>query len=246
MSNQRKGLHPLAWVAIGCGAVAIIGVLIVVLGVGFAVNKGKDMVAELGDNPARLTAELITRTNPDLDLVSVDDATGVVVVENNKTGETLEVNYKDLENGNFEFKTSEGSMRIDAEEGIVMTDETGQETGRISTNVREEDVPDWVPMFANAGPPQGAFTQRSNDTTIGAFSMPFTGDMDAVVDFYRTALGDLGLEVSEQTMASGDQRVVLLIGTSQSGERTLNVSIADSSSDDPNQSQIGIQYSQKG
>ena len=40
-SGGRKGLHPMAWVGIGCGVVALIGIVVVVVVIGWGAVKGE-------------------------------------------------------------------------------------------------------------------------------------------------------------------------------------------------------------
>ncbi len=90
----RKGLHPLAWIAIGCGGLIVVGVVVaMVLGI-FAAKK----LGEVGDNPAK-AAEWFIKMNPDLELVEHDESAGTMTVRQESTGETVTANSEDLKEG---------------------------------------------------------------------------------------------------------------------------------------------------
>src|SRR5215207_3396874 len=87
--GQKKKMSALGWIAIGCGAIAIIGIL--ALG-GAAFIGGrflKHKAAEFEKNPALAAAELAIRANPDYEVVESDSDAGTLTVKNSKTGEVV-------------------------------------------------------------------------------------------------------------------------------------------------------------
>src|SRR6185436_16840912 len=81
----KKGMGPLGWIAIGCGVIALIGILALAAGGWFV----KRQVDKYKDNPTIAAAELIVRANPDLEVVSSDPKGGTLTIKNSKTGETV-------------------------------------------------------------------------------------------------------------------------------------------------------------
>src|SRR5215210_6038296 len=110
----KKGLSPLAWIGIGCAVIAVLGMLVlggVVAVGGYFVKKGVD---KLEKNPALAAAEAFVRLNPDLDVVSTDEKAGTITIKNNKTGEVMTLNAKDVAEGRFEVETKDGKAVFDA------------------------------------------------------------------------------------------------------------------------------------
>ncbi len=71
---QKKGFGPLAWVGIGCGGIAVLGVIaLVVFSVMFA-PKFKKLADDMQKNPTRATAELMANASVGtMEIVAEDD-----------------------------------------------------------------------------------------------------------------------------------------------------------------------------
>ncbi len=86
---KKKGLGPLAWIGIGCGAlVVIVAVALVVVGL-IAAKKIKDVAGDFKDNPEMAAARLIVKMNPELEEVSADEQAATITVRHTKTGEVV-------------------------------------------------------------------------------------------------------------------------------------------------------------
>src|SRR5947208_15632878 len=101
----KKGLGPLGWIAIGCGVILVICVMVFAVGGYFAKKK----FDQFSKNPAKTTAELIVRANPDLELVSEDDKAGTITVRDKKKNETVTLNFDDIKNGKLKVTTDKGT-----------------------------------------------------------------------------------------------------------------------------------------
>ena len=111
----------------GCGGLVVV-LAVVALAAGFFVfQKGKEIVQEatgsesfqeilqdLKDNPVKTAAELMIRTNPELQLLATDDEAGTFTFRITRTGEEATVNFEDIAKGRFSVTTSEGEYSIDA------------------------------------------------------------------------------------------------------------------------------------
>ena len=105
---DKKGLSPLAWIAIGIGTFVAVGFAgCLALGV-FVFRTGQEAVREatgseslsdfvegLRGDPARTAAEAIIRINPELDLISTDDDAGTITFRNTRTDEEATLNFAD-------------------------------------------------------------------------------------------------------------------------------------------------------
>lgn len=219
MPAPRKGMGPLGWIAIGCGAIALIAFLAIVAGGWFVKSK----VDQYKDNPTIAAAEIMVRANPDLELVSSDPEKGTMTIKNSKTGETVTMNAEDIENGKLTFETAEGTTEIDASQA--------GETGSIKVSGADgaevtwggeapKNLPDWVPVIAGATV-QGAMDATNAEERTASFALSTDESLDAVVDFYETKLEEAGLKVTKNTMDVNGERSAMVSGTSEDEKRSV-------------------------
>ena len=90
----KKGLSTGAKIAIGCGAVIVLGAIAMMLLLGWGVSKAKEYAEEFEENPAKAVAETAVRVNPELDLVSTDDEAGTITFRNDRTGEEATITLR--------------------------------------------------------------------------------------------------------------------------------------------------------
>src|SRR6188768_507460 len=102
---QKKGMSVWAWVAIGCVGILVVCGVAVGGFVWWGAHKVKTMAAEYKDNPGMATVKMLTAMNPDLEMVSCDEASGKVTIKNKKTGEVVTVDMADIQNGKISFDT---------------------------------------------------------------------------------------------------------------------------------------------
>ena len=215
----KKGMGPLGWIAIGCGAIAVLGI-IAFLAMGWFVKKQVD---KYQDNPAMAAAELIVRANPDLELVSSDPEKGTMTVKNKQTGEVVTINAEDINEGKITFETAEGKTEVDAsssgESGSVKV--TGPEGAEVTWGGEApKDLPSWVPIYPG-GDVQAALDATNAEGRTASFSVTTSDSVDEVVEFYESKLGEAGLKVEKTTMESAGQRSAIL--TARSADDKQNV-----------------------
>ncbi len=227
MSNGKKGLHPLAWVAIGCGALIVIGGLVLTLGLGYLGFKAKQFVEEYEENPALGVAQVIAATNPEVEIESSDETAQTVTFRNTETGELMTINYKDLEEGRVSFESSEGSFEIDAsEEGggtVTMTNEDGDTVYQAGAAV-DADVPAWVPMMSDATL-NPVVQQQTSDGNFASFQVTFPEGTEVkdVFDFYQQQLEDAGFEVDRAEQTVNGQVTGTVIGDNAASGQNVTI-----------------------
>lgn len=221
----RKGMSPLAWIGIGCGAILLLGVLAV--GVGGYIFK-KKVVDPVAENPTMAAAEMIVRMNPELELVSSDREKGTLTVRNKKDGEVVTLNASDIENGNFTIETDEGKTVIDtsgAQEGgdgtIKVSGADGQEL-TFGGGDAPKNLPDWVPVYPGATA-QGAFDATSNGERSAQFTLLSDDSIEEIMAFYEEKFNGAGLKVTKSTAEADGQRTGMLSGSSEDDKRTVLV-----------------------
>jgi len=227
--NTKKGLSPLAWVGIGCGGVAALGLIVIVAGGIFVGNKVKKGIAEAGDNPERFAAEMIVKVNPDMEMVEANDEEGKMTIRMKKTGEELTFSYADIKEGKFSVKTSNGeTIKVEGNGNkIVKTDADGKKTvmkndgktmkiegpdGKTITTTVGKAGTYWdnlpakmkdlaYPKISEAAT---ALTTSEDDKSIKAsFAFTTTDAETAVLKFYQEKLKAAGYAVKEESSIIG-------------------------------------------
>jgi hypothetical protein len=227
----KKGLSPLAWIAIGCGGILVLGVLVVgglVMAGGLFAKKQLDKFEQ---NPAVAAAELIVRANPDLELVESDAEAGTLTVRDKKTGEVTTINAEDIQEGRWSVTTKEGTTTFDAsggEEGgsMTVTNEKGETATFSAGGDAPSDLPSWVPAYPG-GTSQGMFRSDSEQERSASFTVQTNDSVDQVLEFYESRLKDAGLSVQKSSFENnGVVAGGTVTGTSDDQNRTVNVIVS--------------------
>jgi uncharacterized protein YneF (UPF0154 family) len=236
--SEKKGLSPWAWVAIGCGGLLLVAMIVMVAGGMFVAKKVGDFAEDFEENPAA-AAEMLVKMNPDLELVESDRDAGTITIRNKQDGEVITVNYQDLQEGKLSFETAEGEVTFSAtgddEEGLLTVTKQGEEMMRIG-GAEMEDVPSWVPVFPGAMA-TGTYSATTADGMGGSFQLTTAESVDEVMAFYAEQLEGGGWSVQKsaysgadgnggQIMASDEERTVIVIvsSTDEGAEATVNYS----------------------
>ncbi len=252
----NQGMSPWAWVAIGCGGIVIVGIVMVMALGFFAVKKGKEIVEEatgtdsfsefvedMKDNPAKALAETAIRTNPEFELVNTDDDAGTITFTNTKTGEEATLNFEDIAEGRFSMSTSEGEYRIDAtdggEGGVTFTGPEGE--ARFGASADLSDVPDWVPAYPGATDAQGTMHTSSADGIMGAFTAKSTDDAQKVVDHFKQLFEDQGYTIGGESMTRTGDTAFGGVNADLGDGRSINVMIVQGEGN----TQVTINYNQQ-
>lgn len=243
----KKGLSPLAWVAIGCGGIAILGILVVgglVMAGGMFAKKQLDKFEK---NPAVAAAELIVRANPELELVESDPEAGTLTIRNTKTGEVVTMNAEDIQEGKITVTTKEGTSSVDFSGGenggsMTVTDEKG-ETATFSAGAgAPSDIPSWVPSYPG-GTPQGVFQTTTGQERGATFTVQTSDSADKMLELYEAKIKEAGLSVQKSSFENnGTVAGGTVTGTSEDQKRTVNVIV---STQEGQGAQAVVTYSEK-
>jgi hypothetical protein len=241
----KKGLSPLAWVGIGCGALLVVGFIVFAI-ITFVIGR---KVKDMADNPdvAAMTAiEWVIKANPDIELVESDKEAKTFTVRDKKSGEEITVSLEDAKNGNFGFKSrgadgKEETANVDfSGDGMTVTNEKG-EVATLGAGGEVKDLPSWLPAYPN-GTSQGAFSSKTDTENNIAFTVTTKDAVDDVIAFYKEKLEGQGLKIEENTFSqngkvtggvvtatSEDQKrqVTLMIGEGSENETSLTVTVSE-------------------
>ena len=212
----KKGLHPMAWVGIGCGGLLLIGIIAIVMIVSWGKQKFDEFAAEMTANPQRTVAESILRFHPDLEEVSHDDNTGTMTVRVKSTGEEMTVSYDDLANGR-----------------VTITQPDGTKTSLGGND--PSTIPAWVPKYPTVKETISTFHQEGPDKIHGVLAFSTTDTPEAVAEFFEkemeklpgstsgTSSGSMNLGSTSQltrTIEKGDCKVDLTVSSAGGAEPT--------------------------
>ena len=225
----QKKMSAIGWIAIGCGAIAILAIL-ALGGAAFVGGRFlKNKAAEMEKNPTLAAAELMVRANPELEVVESDSDAGTLTIKNTKTGEVITMNAKDIEEGKLTFETKEGTTTIDgssAEEGggIKVTDAQGQESTFSAGAGAPKNLPSWLPTYAGAKI-EGSYDATTAEGRNAMFTVTTGDSIDQVAEFYEAQLKGGGLKVERSSYESNGQKTIMLVGTTEGEKRTANVTV---------------------
>lgn len=222
MSQEKKGLPTLAWVAIGCVGLMVVAAIIFSAGAWFIGKK-------ITEDPVAVTARGIAAVNPEIEFVSADKDSKVVVFRNEKTGEEIRVDYKDVENGNLSFQAGDQKVEYSVNEpsesgeggGITIRSNEGEV--KIGAGGGADKLPGWVPVYPGAEVQIG-FSSSSDEGNAGIASLKSADPPGDVLDYYEEKLKEEGYEVSRQTFSGGGESAGAVTGNNKSNGRTVNVS----------------------
>lgn len=224
----KKGLPPIAWVAIGCGALLLVGLVLAMAGGWFVAKQVKNVAQDFEDNPTMAAAEMFVRLNPELELVESDREKSTLKVRNKETGEVLVFDAEELAEGRVRFgkEGEEATLTFSGEEGegvLTVEGPEGETTFRAGAGGAVE-VPEWVPLVAG-GTPQGVFSTSSPEGATGAFTVVTDDSVAEVLEFYRSELEDAGFEVETTTHSTDGVDAASVQARSEDGRRQLTVGI---------------------
>ncbi len=225
---KKKGMGPLAWIAIGCGGIIIIGFLIFTVGGIWVAHKAKGVAEEFQKNPAMASARLVVKMNPDLELVKENDKDQTLTIRDKQTGKVGTFNLKDIKEGKFSFTNDKGETTTvngnGGGGGLTVTGNGGKTKFSMGSAQGMKEVPGWVPVYSN-GKSTSLFNSASEGKVSGAFSVETSDAVDTVADYYENSLKKAGFKVSRQTISTDSGQTVMLSGQSSDSSKSVTATI---------------------
>ncbi len=259
---KKKGLSPLAWIAIGCGGLILVGALALVVGAGFVFKKSKDFVEGMEENPAATLGKTFAAFNPDVEFVESDEDDGTVTFYNKKTDETFTLDTSDIKDGKFSITGAEGKIEFNgSEEGGGITIDGPDGTTRISGSAEEggitvtNDAGETVMRIGTADPGElpaglatypgaelgGAYSGAQNGQQAGAVTMTTADSLDQVVQFYEKIFDQGKFTINSRTRSTqGATEVAILAAENGDG-----VTVQLMASHEDGKTQAVLNYAQK-
>lgn len=210
--NSKKGLSPFAWVGIGCGGVAVLGLIAVVAGGMFVSNKVKEGLADANGNPERFAAEMIVKFNPEMEMVETNDEEGTMSIKMTKTGEVHTFSYADVAEGKFSMQstTADGKTTTIRHDGKTMKIEDGDGKTTVVTAAKKGDywanLPAGLKDFAypNISEVASPLATSEDDKSIKTSFMFITKDSQTkVLEFYQEKLRAENFAIEDESGLMG-------------------------------------------
>lgn len=242
-ATKKKGLGPLAWIGIGCGAMILIAFMVMSVGIWFGARKVKDIAKDFEDDPAKTAAEMIVKMNPELEIVESDDSEGTITIRVKETGEITTFDYSEIEQGKLSLESSEGRIAFDAtseDEGAIFTLETDEGTTKVATLGGPGQLPAWLPEYPNAENLLTAYSEEKEGSLGGTFSFQTSDSVEEVFTYYRERLESAGLTVRETTTTlDGVVKGGAITGSDDNSKRQTTVTITP----EGESTRVGVFYS---
>lgn len=188
------------WILVGVGGFFLLLVLLVVGGIAYVAH-----------NPALLVTKMIHASNPNLEVVSVDQGTHLITVHNKETGETFSLTLDDVKNGKLTMKSSNGRATFKVGGGAKL--------------------PAWVPNYPGSDP-QSSFSAEGQGGESGTFTFKTSDSSEKVTRFYQDQLQSAGLHVTTTTPRvlvardEADKHSITVVIAGDSGAITVQVTYA--------------------
>jgi len=176
-SKKRKGLHPVAWLAIAFGGLAFAGVVAVSVAGYFLQREVREVIHEVREDPIKLVARAVN-LHPEFEVLETDEGAGALLVRNIKSGAQSLVSADDAVDGRLTFRTDEGTFTLNLT--------GGDDGGRL---VLQKDGEDVFRVDASAHENGGSLVIRSSDGNV--LRLDATGDEDGGSLVVRTEDGEM-------------------------------------------------------
>jgi hypothetical protein len=166
----RRGMHPLAWVAI---------ILLCIFGLGAAGIFGFAMW--VARNPSRAVRRLITATNPNMEVIGTDDGAGTITLRDRRNGKVVTMSFDQARQGRFHISADDG-------DGRTAEFQLGGEV----------HLPSWLPAYPGSHP-RGVFSATGDSGREGGDAGAVTFHTDdpgaRVFAFYEDKARQLDMNV---------------------------------------------------
>ena len=155
VSGKRRGLHPLAWLAIAFSVMAVLAFGAIAVGGLFVTRHVRATVEEFKDNPVQAVAERMLAKHPRFEVVSANQSERTVIVRDVQSDRTSAMALEDLAKGRLTFETDDGVVTI----GLW----GGEDGGRLVVTRDGEDI---VSLDARGGDGEGSLVIRTGDGEV--------------------------------------------------------------------------------
>jgi len=236
-----KKTSPIVWILVAFGGVFLLGVILVVGLIFFGLHKIRQAGVDpalMRSNPALAMTKIFAATNPNLEVVTVDERGQNITVRDKKSGKTFHISFNDAQRGKFE-------MHEDGKDGVSVSSGNGSvevksADGDVKYGGGEAKVPTWIPDYPGSQP-QGMFSAQSKDGHTGSFTFKTKDSADKVARFYEDGLKSSGLKVTTTSTNAGGAGFSGVTAEDEDKAHTIHVTIIAQ----PGESSVTVTYQAK-
>jgi len=138
------------YIAIGCGALALLGLVAGGIATWYFTKKAK----EFAGNPAYATLRLAVAANPDLETVASDDKTGHITVKDKRTGQVTTLDISSMK---------DGTLRIGGDGGEMVLGGGADGKGQLTIRGKDGSL-----LVAKGGPQGGSLVVAGADGKVAS------------------------------------------------------------------------------
>jgi len=246
---EKKGMSGLAIAGFGCGGLILIILVVGFIFVGKACNKISEVAGDFTKNPAKATAMLVLKMNPDIEIISTDDTKNEVTFKEKQSDEVITMSFDDLAQGKLTMKDSKGEViSIDGskagsdgkitikgkngEESVI--DTSGAKEGQMKIKSKDgemtigggslSDLPAWVPVYPGATSTNGGGMKSvKENVATGAVGLQSADPVGKIKEFYEAKLKEAGYKVESNEITADGKQTVILNATNEASSSTFNV-----------------------
>lgn len=216
----KRGFSPVVIVLLVLAGLFLVAGLAVLAGGLFLVHKAKQAGVDadlMQTNPGLAVAKMLAATNPDIELVDVDDAAGKVTLREKSSGRTVTLDFEQIRQGKISFETDEGEAgTISAQEGGGrVTSRSGTVEWHAGGEVR---LPAWLPAYPGAEV-RGSTTSHTSEGEFVSTILLTQDPVERVSTFYRRALERAGMKVEVASHTEGGRADVISAAGSDNRRR---------------------------
>ncbi|RPI24511.1 MAG: hypothetical protein EHM61_16860 [Acidobacteria bacterium] len=227
---QKKKTPWWIWGLLGCGGLIVVVVIVVVAGGAYLWTKVPK--TELG-----MVARVIEMTNPDVQVVSLDEARGIVTLKDKKTGKQVTVNLEDAKQGKISFTDGKESVTIGGQEGVIKVE---GEKGSAVYGQAPQNLPSWLPAYPGATAQPGGMSSDMEGVKAGVVNFTTSDSVSKVIAFYKEKLGENGLQPGDEGEQPNEDFASL---TARSEDEKKSVTVTATRTE--SQTTVGVSYEEK-
>jgi hypothetical protein len=235
-SQPEKKSSCLPALGIGCVIFLILGVVGAYFGGRWVWRTAQEYMQKAGvtmediqKTPERAMAKIVLATNPDLELVSEDEAAGTFTIKVKSSGETTTISYADIQSGKFEMKSSSGEVvTVDGsnQQGTVTVKNKDGTT--VLGVVGSGTTPAWVPLHASMSMLPGGMKSDTADGLKGSSVAESSAPVSTLKAFYEDELKKAGFDAKFNLSGEGTSQNAMITGEHVGEKKTLTIMISNS------------------
>lgn len=261
--RTSSGAKIILWIVGIIGGFIVLGVVGVSLTLFYFVHKAKQAGFDpelMKKNPVLVVAKLTIAANPDQELVSSDDSSGVIVVREKKTGKVLRMQV-DADKKIMTITDDTGktvTMKLDPQgRRLVMTDDQGKTAsitaddrnghleiksseGTMKIGAGADKAPDWVPVYPGSNP-QNTFSASDDKSATGTYVFVTRDSVDKVLGYYGDTLKAAGFKTSN-TVSNSDGKIAGIVSATSDGDKQT---VLVTAGDDNDGTKVSVTFNNK-